>query len=643
MLRPGLFLLFAFASFFLLQGCSCCIYYNHMFNAERAWNEGLALQKTRLDSLPTDTTWVLLAERAKYDRVIEKCSRVLERFPDDVSSKPRAVFLIAESFRKKGEWSKAINKYDEFERYFSDHDSMPAVEYQRAFCLYKNRDFAIARFALDRIFAKGKDFLYYTESLQLMSLLEENANMPDEAIAALEKVLAGGGGTPFMRARMHLRLADLYFKQGKWGKSLEHFQAKEILGLDVRERGEAAIGAVECQVFLKQFPSAIEALERLEANPEFSKRLLDFQVRRGEVLLLAGSGDKGIGLLQKIASGNPKTLYAARAWYGMGDYEQLIRKNYPTAIVDYDSSWACWASSEWGRKSKGRRDALDQVVSLQKKGSASATGPKLTSKEEFQIAELFLFKLSEVDSAIRTLDRLVATGRDSGAGVQDPEVLARAHYARAFIYDEFKKDSVRADSLYGEIVARFPGTDFAKQSQQNLGLRVTQRNTEDSAHAAFIQAESLWVSITLVPVDSIERIDSLFAHTLRAYDSVAILFPKTQHAARALWAKAWLYENQAGQADSARVVYDLLRTQYGNTTWGKEAVEKLQPRLKVTDQELERLRRRLEQGDASNERYRKQYEEDMKKKQEADRKKLLDGPSVDEVLENDYNSLYDFQ
>lgn len=642
MRRIGLLLFLALIALTLLQGCTCCVYFNHMFNAERAWEEGLTLQKARQDSLPTDTTWVTMDERAKFDRVIEKCSRTLERFPDDVDSKPRAVFLIAESFRKKGEWSKAIIKYDEFERYFADHDSMPAVEYQRAFCLYKNRDHAVARFALDRIFQKGDAHPYFVQSLQLLSLLEEQANMPELAIAALEKVLASGGGTAFMRGKMHLRLADLYFKQESWGKSREHYRVKEIDSLDVRDRIVAGTQGVECLAKMEKYAEALKELKGYIGDKNFETQMAEMLVRYGELQLLAGSFTDGLNTLLKVAKTYPKTNPAARSWYGMGDFEQSTRKNYKTAILHYDSSWACWPSSEWGRKSKVRRDALSDLIKLQeKRGPETVPGAK--PKEDFQIAELFLFKLAEVDSAIRILDRIVASQADSNAINPDSTVLQRAHYARAFIFDEFKSDTLKADSLYRDIIQRFPGSTFAKQAQANLGLRVTVKTWEDQAHDAFLRAESLWFAIDSISADSIALIDSAFANCMRAYDSVSIRYPKTDYAAKALFAKAWIYENQQGQMDSAKVVYDQVRSNYGNTPWGMAAIEKFQPRLKITDQDLDRLRRRVQNNQESGDRLRKQYEEDMKKAQEADRKKKQAEPNVDEVLENDYNSLYDFQ
>lgn len=70
-----------------------------------SWN------RRRRIRFPADSEVVATGEAAKkYDKVIEKGSRVLERFPDNDRQTARAVFLIGESFRHKGEWAKAVAK-----------------------------------------------------------------------------------------------------------------------------------------------------------------------------------------------------------------------------------------------------------------------------------------------------------------------------------------------------------------------------------------------------------------------------------------------------------------------------------------------------------------------------------------------------
>jgi len=639
-MRYALLLPLLFAAFYL-QGCTCCVYYNHMFNAERAWEEGNTLQKNRKDSLPADTTWIVNAERAKFDRVIEKCSRTLERFPDDVDSKPRAVFLIAESFRKKGEWSKAVIKYDEFERYFSKHDSMVAVDFQRAFCLYKNGDHAVSRFALDRVLSKGETHPYYPQALHLLSLLEEQALMPELAIAALEKILSGNTGTPFLRGKMHIRVADLYYTQKNWLKAYSHFRAKEVDTLDVPDRIHAGRTGAECLVELQRYSDAAREISGYVKNKDYESIAMDLRERYGEVLLLDQKHAEGLNVLLDVARKNSKTHAGTRAWYAMGDFEQMIRKDYSMAMRHYDSAWASWATSEWGRKSKIRRDALAKLVQLRSLGTAEKPRTP-TQKEKFQIAELFMFQLSELDSAILILDSLI--DGNSGPRLQDSTLIQRAAYARAFLFEEFKKDSLKADSLYRDLVTRFPGSKVAQQAQLNLGERVTVQTKEDLAHLTYIQAESLWISMDSIPMDSVAQMDSLFIQVIQKYQKIATDYAGTQTSIQALYAVGWLLENQGGLLDSSRQYYEQLRTKYGNTEWGLAALNKLQPRLRITDQELSRLRRRLEQNQETNERLRKQYEEEQQRRLNAKPStETQEDPTLDEVLESDYNSLYDFQ
>ena len=106
------FLALAFVAL-VFEGCTCCAYLNHMFNAERLDEQAGEMRAARLDSISdSENSLPGTEERQKYDKIIEKGSRVLERFPDNKKRTAEAVFLIGESFRHKHEWGKAITKYD---------------------------------------------------------------------------------------------------------------------------------------------------------------------------------------------------------------------------------------------------------------------------------------------------------------------------------------------------------------------------------------------------------------------------------------------------------------------------------------------------------------------------------------------------
>lgn len=624
----------------MLEGCTCCAYLNHIFNADRNYEDAVKLEDEALaDSVSSDSDAVATGEAAKkFDKVIEKGSRVLERFPDNDRQTARAVFLIGESFRHKGEWSKAVAKYDEFERYFPDHDSMPKVEYERAYCLYKNGEYDISRFALQSVLDAGDSHPFYHDGLNLLSLLEEKGDFTEQAIAALEKMLADTNGTPYLRGRAHLRLASLYFKMENYPKSREHYRAKEISELPLRDRYSADLHAAECLALTEVFAEAAEEYRAMIDNKEYEAHLPDLLVRRGELLLLAGNWTDGEKILHRVTGEHKKSEYAARGFYDLGDFYQTKKREYEPALAFYDSSFLAKPVSSWGKNARERRDALRRLLALRSKDSLTDTtdaAKKQFFDTEFQIAELFLFKLSELDSSIVRLDRIIDEAEDTS-------IVMRASYARAFIYDEFKQDPDRAEELYKEIIAKYPKTEYARQAQINLGAKVTVKTPEDDAHELFMQAESLWVAAQEVPLDSMELVDSAYNRAIAAYDTVYREYPETQAGIQSLYMKAVLWEMSPETRDSAAAAFKKLRNEHRDTPWGMDAEKRVITRLNNSDESLERLRKRVEQNTAYVEKLSKQYYESLSA---AENKKS--GPDIksseDEVLENSYNSMYDFE
>lgn len=624
---------------FAFEGCTCCAYLNHMFNAERLYDEAGEMRMARLDSVPDETESTAGSEeRQKYDKVIEKGSRVLERFPKNKKRTAEAVFLIGESFRHKGEWGKAITKYDEYERYFADYDSMRAVEYQRAYCLYRNQEYNISRFALEPVIA-DKAHPYYFQGLNLLSLLDEKGEFPDQAIAALEAVLADTSGTPFMRAKAHFRLAGLYFKKENWNKSREHYTAEEIKLLNVRERQTAAEQAAECLVNRKEYLKAADEYKALFKNEEFDTKKPFYLVRIGEITLMADRYADAFIVFQKVNSDYPRSEAASRSYYNLGDYEQTKTMNYEKAVVYYDSSFISRSISEWGRISRERRDALKRLLTLRGVNDDALKKDSIPNvnnffSNEFQIAELFLFKLSEVDSAVNRLTEIIDKSDDS------VKVL-RATYARAFIYDEFKGDEDKAEELYKQIIEKYPNTEYAKQAQVNLGMRVTVKTRDDLASDRYLLAESLWTVASEVPLDQMEAVDSAYAVAFAAFDSLYREFPETNAGAQALYMKAIYYQMNPDRLDSATACYKELREKHGQTPWGKQASALLSNRRITSDDELERLRKRVKQSEEHINQMSEQYYSELNKKPEE--KKAEVQSKEDEILENTYNSMYDFE
>jgi len=89
------------------------------------------------------------------------------------------------------------------------------------------------------------------------------------------------------------------------------------------------------------------------------------------------------------------------------------------------------------------------------------------------------------------------------------------------------------------------------------------------------------------------------------------------------------------------LTYKLLRDKYGQTPWGKEAAKKMNTRLTITDQDLERLRKRVKSSETHVNKLSAQYYEELNKAPEEKQAEVKS--QEDEILENTYNSMYDFE
>ena len=563
----------------------------------------------------------------------------MERFPDNKKRTAEAVFLIAESYRHKADWPKAIVKYDEYERYFADNDSMRAVEYQRAYCLYRNQEYNISRFALEPVVA-SKDHPYYFQGLNLLSLLDEKSEAPEQAIAALEAVLADTSGTPYMKGKAHFRLAGLYFKMESWDKAHQHYNAKEIKILNERERQTAGEQSAECLANDKKYLQAADEFKELYKVEEYEKKRPFYLVRIGELTLLAGRNADAFVIFNKINTEYPKTESSSRSYFNMGDYEQTKKMDYELAMAYYDSSYIARSISEYARKSRERRNALRNLISMRDRNQElleskdSIPDMKSFYKTEFMIAELFLLKLSEADSAIARLTNVIENSNDSAS-------VMRASYARAFVYDEFLNDPDTAEEMYKEIIEKFPNTDYAKQAQTNLGMRVTMKTREDEARDRYMIAESLWTVASEMPVTKMDQVDSAYATAFFAFDSLYKDYPQTQSGIQALYMKAIYFQMSPERLDSAVAIYRTLRDQHGATPWGKRAAYLLNTRISITDDELARLRKRTAQNIENIDKKSGQYYEELNAKPAERKAEIIS--KEDEILENTYNSMYDFE
>ena len=172
-------------------------------------------------------------------------------------------------------------------------------------------------------------------------------------------------------------------------------------------------------------------------------------------------------------------------------------------------------------------------------------------------------------------------------------------------------------------------------------MKVTVKTPDDEARDMYMRAESLWTTASEMPLDQMELVDSAYANAFYVFDSLYQQYPETEAGIQALYMKAVYYQMNPERLDSASAVYKVLRDKHGRTPWGQFAASILNNRKMTSDADIERLRKRVKQSLDHIDKLSAQYYETLNKKPEEKQAEVKS--KEDEVLENTYNSMYDFE
>ena len=528
---------------------SGCVYFNTFYNAQKAYDQAIRLHDKRLEKNPEDSVLVNADEKLKFERSIAKASKVLELFPEEKKYQPKALFLIGESFLGLGEYSKAILKYEELQRFYPQATQNQIAEFHKAKCLFLNGQYPAAEVALEQVLKTTSDDETRAEALFYLAQLQVKNNDTTAALVLYEKLLQEQARSPESKGQVHNEAAKLAFNLKQWERSRSHAKATEIKTLPSKIRYRCDRLAAECLYRLNRPQAGISELEIMLKNRFYAPFVPEINLKLAEGYFQLGKPDHAVALLMAVVKLAPKTAASAEAFYRLGERQFREFKNEKEAKVFFDSSAAAGIQFQYGALAQERSNALARLGELRKSKDTVATA---NHYNDFMIAELFLFRLDNVDSALGHLEKIVKDPR------QDSNHSMRAAYARAFIQEEFKHSKTSGDSLYQYVMEKYPNTEYAKQSQRNLGLKPTVQTKEDLAHALFLEAEAMRFSG-----------GDILAGVIPAYAKVIQAFGETREAAKAQFVVAMLFEQMsqgdekvAGTLDSAIAAYSVIRSRY---------------------------------------------------------------------------------
>lgn len=552
-----------------LAGCSG-VYFNTTFNAEKAQKKALALRAERQRLNPDDTVQVTPEERALLQRSVVKSSKVLELWPDHPQYAPRAVYRIAESQYLMEDFGSAAVKYDEFLRYFPDHELAPMARVRLAQSEFRDGKSLAAREALDAVLATQPTGEVRREALLLsaqMRIAESTAGISDstDAAAALqvyEQLLAEGAFlTPEARNEVRWRAAQLAWEQRKWEKArtLALAANEGIPPMRVQFRNNR-IGVLALYHLGREAEGLAEVRAMQDKRP--------YRAFRADLKLLEARGVEQQGdwpaanrLYRAAVRLDPRSAPAAESWYRVGRHFLVAENREDSARAYFDSAASAGRGFEYGLRGVEGSEALKRLAELRLMDSATVAARLAAADSAAAALE------KAADSAAIALAKAAEDTTGAGARADSLAEVRRRELEEKYrdVAPDLREAMASKDSLDRLKAEREAAAKRGEKPPVNIP------KAPSPQYAPFMIAELF--HFRLPQPDSARKfLERIVADTAVAEDSL--------YTRRALYALAWIEAEGIVREDGTRTpvnparaqeLYRAVLARYPATEWAKAA------------------------------------------------------------------------
>jgi TolA-binding protein len=557
-------LLLLFPAYF----CAGCVYFNLYYNAETSYETSLKAHQKLLKSNPDSSLTLPANIESGYKKAIEKSQKLFELYPKKKKWHDKALFLMGRSQYYLGECDKAIRSFRQMQKEFPASLFVPQsyVYIGRSYLKKGNLEEAEKAFAL--VMEKYPELNTNQEVSMLMAeiaIQREGKSMALEMLEATYK----SAKTNDRKIELIIKIAQLYRELKLYDKAIgflmEAPRVKELT--DQLYRIDYLL--VSCYADKGEYGRALEIVTVMLQTKPYVSRIHVMRLKKAEILNRLNRIDEALELYKMVAENAAAGDASGAAWFELACIYQTKKGDLKKAKECFDKALPSLKDPEIKRIAERRSKAIDAIFKFRdEKKSPDTTKGGSVSGAEFRVGELFWLELDQADSAYV---HYCATARDTQHRALEPKAL----YAAAWIARYALKDSVRADSLYKLLIARFSGNVYAQQAQLARGEKQTIFTRQDSACEAFEAAGKLFYG------------DNNPDSAAAAYVAVHAKFPESDFGARSLFAAAWINDFVLDKNRTAKTLYEALCDSFPQSSY---CVKEAAPRLKTVKDSLAALR-----------------------------------------------------
>ena len=576
-------------------------YFNTYYNAQRLFNEAETEVFAQLDNRSGGRSWlgtfaIQAGTKTKLESVIEKCSKLLQ-YHSDSKLVDDALIMIGKAYYYEDENQQAERKFNEIISGYPDGSRAVEARLLLAYAQYRMNTREDARKTAQAVIdlAKKND---QPEMIARASLVLGQMAQEDKDYASARENFdqaAQFGATPEQRSSASLMSAEMYRKMSMYREAEDAYRRAEKASDNYSGEYRGRVGAYRMMEKQGRYGEALKGFRFLRTDAKNKEFFPEIELEVANTLRDSGDLPEAVDHYTIVDTTYPRSESSARSYFALGDLYEHTLYRYDSALVAYTKGRNEFPMADVTQLSSHRAEYLtryfqfhgeilkyDSVLAnlhappdslkvqrpaIPGTDSAKVQRPTIPGTDTLrpqaisrptitldsanarretavnELAGLFFVAIGIPDSAEYWYTRIV---QDYPSGRYVP----RAMYTLAQIYAG--RDSVGSkpvvDSLYREIVRRFPRSDFAREARHMLGLPPAVL-VVDEAEKAYSRAEHLMI-----------RGDS--AGAVEDFKKLALQYPGSPLASRALFAAGWIYENRLFNPDSAIASYTKLMVLY---------------------------------------------------------------------------------
>lgn len=558
----------------------CTAYFNTYYNGETAFREAQVAHQKIMRNYPDSIVVAPTNEISiKYERAIEKSIKVIETYNKKKKWHDDALFLMGKSYFYKKDMNKAIRRFNELQRDFPESPFIPESYFFMAKAYIEDGNLNKAEEIVELILTKYPAMNKDQQVSLLMVEIAVRRHGNSQAILLLEKAWKSTKDET-KRIDLILRLAELYIEMKQHSKAialLENSHRKKDLP---HQSYRMDLALLNCYIETGSLQKSLGFADLMLSKKLYEDHKDEILYKKGIILSQLGKYDEAIlvfesitskldssSILQDTSKVHAKALYELAILYQKKNADlESAKKYYSLASKAKDSLYAVI--------SKKRLSAIGLLNRL-RDGNDSLDGPPASRK--LKIAEIFKYELDSPDSAYQYYIEL---GTDTSA---EKEFVLKSLSAAAYIARDELKDTLLSDSLFNQLLVKFPATEFAKDAQKQLGLKVTVKTRQDSAYENFCRAEDLFYK------------NGNVKGAVQAFYNIYRDYPDLEIAPKSLFVAAWLSDDLLEKNKTAKMLYEKICEKYPESEYCTNLV---QPKIQTVLDTLKILEARKAASEA---------------------------------------------